>query len=692
MTELQRVFARNGPISVGVDTGGTHTDVVLVHDRKVVTLKVPTTPQDLNIGILDGLEKACAVAGVGLERLSRFVYATTYVTNLIVEEKDTNVGLITTAGFRDVLEIGRASRKPDVYDIQWRPTRPLVPRHLRLGVRERMDYQGSVLTPLDERAARDVLQQLKEAGVRSIAVCLLHAYANPAHERRIAELAREVCPGVDVSLSSDVVREFREYERTSTTCVNAFIKKAIVEHLDALEIAAGERAISAGCYIMRGNGGLSTFRKASNLAAAITHSGVMGGIIGATALATQCGIRNIITLDMGGTSTDVALVTDGTPQMTQRSKVGGHPLLIPTLDMITIGAGGGSMAWIEGGSGLRVGPRSAGSVPGPACYGLGGVNPTVTDANLYTGRLNPEFFLAGTRPLYPEKSEAALREKIAEPLSLSLAEASIGILSIAEAHMANAIRLVSVERGLDPRDFALVAFGGAGALHAVRLAEALSIKKILIPPAPGNLSAMGLLCADIRHDFVQTMVTDLDPNVTEVLKQIVQTLLAQANEALKGEGVEPVHAQYQATVDLRYQGQNYDLNIPLVDRDLEGDFSSLEGRFNDLHERVYGYRLNARTVQLVNVRVTAIGFNEKASWPIYEDGAGTPVPAARREIYIESQGWQLAPVYRFEDLHPTQEIAGPAIVEYPGSTLFVAPNWVARFDESKNAHLTHFDA
>ena len=242
------------------------------------------------------------------------------------------------------------------------------------------------------------------------------------------------------------------------------------------------------------------------------------------------------------------------------------------------------------------------------------------------------------------------------------------------------------------REFALVAFGGAGALHAVRLAEALSIKKILIPPAPGNLSAMGLLCADIRHDFVQTMVTDLDPNVTEVLRQIVQTLLTQANEALKGEGVESIHAQFQATVDLRYQGQNYDLNIPLVDHDLEGDFGALEGRFNDLHERVYGYRLNARTVQLVNVRVTATGFNEKASWPIHKVGAGAPVPAAQREIYIESLGWQPAPVYRFEDLHPTQEIAGPAIVEYPGSTLFVAPNWVARFDEAKNAHLTHIDA
>src|SRR5690606_25195967 len=271
---------------------------------------------------------------------------------------------------------------------------------------------------LDEEQVRRVLREIKAAGVKSLAVCLLHAYANPAHETRIAQLAAEICPEIDISLSSDVVREFREFERTSTTCVNAFIKKAIIEHLDALESTAAERGMTASCYIMRGNGGLSTFRQASSLAAAVTHSGVMGGIVGATALAAQCGIRDIITLDMGGTSTDVALITNGTPHMSHRSKVGPHPLLIPTLDMVTIGAGGGSMAFIDGGSALRVGPRSAGSVPGPACYGQGGVQPTVTDANLYAGRLNPDFFLAGARKLYPDLSEQAIAGRIAGPLGI----------------------------------------------------------------------------------------------------------------------------------------------------------------------------------------------------------------------------------------------------------------------------------
>ena len=677
-------------VAIGIDTGGTHTDVVLVHHGGVQTLKVPTTPGDLNIGILDGIEKICAASGVRVEDVRRFVYATTYVTNLIVEEKQASVALLTTEGFRDVLEIGRASRKPDVYDIHWRPAPPLVPRHLRFVVKERMDHKGEVLVPLDEAMLRAALLQIKQSGVESLAVCLLHAYANPEHEQRIAQLAREICPEVDVSLSSDVVREFREYERTSTTCVNAFIKRSIGEHLTDLQATARRRGMQAPCYIMRGNGGLSTFDRASELAVSITHSGVMGGIVGATALAAQCGIPDIITLDMGGTSTDVALVSNGTPTMTHQSKVGPYPLLVPTLDMVTIGAGGGSMATVEGGSALRVGPRSAGSVPGPACYGQGGEVPTVTDANLLTGRLNPQFFLAGARQLYPDRSEQAITTTIAAPLGIAPEQAAIGILSIAEAHMANAIRLVSVERGLDPRDFTLVAFGGAGALHAVKLAEALGITRVLIPPAPGNLSAMGLLCADVRHDLARTVVVALNGDATAVLRATVQSLLASAREALQNEGIQPADSQLFTSVDLRYQGQNYELNLPLTDSDLQGDFTALTRRFGERHEQVYGYLLKGREVQLVNVRVTATGTIKKAAWPSQTPSAQTTATAlARRPVYLEEQGWAQVDVFRFVDLHPAQVIQGPAVIEYPGSTLFVAPGWKAELDTFKNAHLSH---
>lgn len=688
---LDKVRSARTPVAIGIDTGGTHTDVVLVHGNDVRTLKVATTPDDLNVGILDGIEKICSVAGVDVAQVSRFAYATTYVTNLIVEEKEPSVALVTTDGFRDVLEIGRASRKPDVYDIHWRPAPPLVPRHLRFVARERMDYRGRPITPLDEAQMRATLEEIKRSGVKSLAVCLMHAYANPAHEARIGELAREICPEIDVSLSSEVVREFREYERTSTTCVNAFIKKAIGDHLHALEVKTHDRGMSAGCYIMRGNGGLSTFGRASELAAAITHSGVMGGIVGATALAAQCGINNIITLDMGGTSTDVALVTDGTPRMTHRSTVGPYPLLVPTLDMVTIGAGGGSLAYIEGLAALRVGPRSAGSVPGPACYGQGGDCPTVTDANLYTGRLNPEFFLAGKRKLYPEKSSEAIHEKLSRPLGITAADAAVGILSIAEAHMTNAIRLVSVERGLDPRDFTLVAFGGAGALHAVRLAEALGIRKVLIPPAPGNLSAMGLLCADVRHDFARTMVAPLTPDITARLRETIAELLEQARLALEGEGVSASHSQFATTVDLRYLGQNYELNLPLVDADLQGQVQGLVERFGDQHQRVYGYLLTGKEIQVVNVRVTATGFMEKAAWPSHDAAVQAPQVLAQRELYLEGQGWVSANVYKFADLRANHIIHGPAIVEYPGSTLFLAPDWEAKFDPFKCAHLTYLN-
>lgn len=676
-------------IAIGVDTGGTHTDVVLLDGDTVKTLKVPTTPSDLNVGILKGMTEICEANGLSIQQLDRFCYATTFVTNLIVEQKGARIALITTEGFRDVLEIGRASRKPDVYDIHWRAGKALVDRHMRFVVSERMSYAGEVITELDEVQARVVLEAIRHSGVKSLAVCFLHAYANPIHERRIAQLASEICPDVDVSLSSDVVREFREYERTSTTCVNALIKKAITEHLNSLAKASRDKGLDGGCYIMRGNGGLSTFHAASKVPAAITHSGIMGGIVGATALARQCGIQNIITLDMGGTSTDVALISNGEPQLVHQSKVGEYPLLIPTLDMVTIGAGGGSIAYIDGGSALRVGPHSAGSVPGPACYGQGGVDPTVTDANLFTGRLNAQAFLGGARTLYPEKAEQAIEKKIAGPLGIRTADAALGIMSIAEAHMTNAIKLISVERGLDCRDFTLFAFGGAGALHATRLAEELSISRVVIPPAPGNLSAMGLLCADVRHDLARTLVIELDASSVPAMRAAVAELKSEAATALQHEGISAADALLFMSIDLRYKGQNYDLNLPLNDADFNDVFLGLRARFNQQHQQVYGYLLQNRHVEVVNLRVTATGTVPKARWPRHPSISEPPVPHSMRSVYLSETGWETIGVYRFDDLFPEQSIQGPAIVEYPGSTLFLAPKWTCTFDAFKNAHLNH---
>jgi len=686
MTQDTEIATRSAGVSIGIDTGGTHTDLVLVGADRVLTLKVPSTPDDLSNGILDGIARIVAIAGLDMSAVTRFVYASTMVTNLIVEESESNIGLITTEGFRDVLEIRRASRKPEVYNIHWRPPKALVPRHLRLTVAERMDARGEVVTPLDEEATRSALGEFQRQGVQSVAVCLLHSYANPAHERRIAEIAAATCPEIELSLSSDVVREFREFERTSTTCVSALIRRPITRHLSGLAQALAGNGVGATPFIMRGNGGVSTFEAAAKLPAALAHSGPMGGIVGATALAGACGIDRIITLDMGGTSADVSLVSGGEPLLTNQSMVGQQPLLLPTLDLVTIGSGGGSIAWIDGGLGMRVGPRSAGSVPGPACYAQGGSDPTVTDANLFTGRLNSEYFLAGARRLSPDLAADAIQTKLAAPLGISREEAALGILAIAESHMVNAIRLVSVERGLDPRDFTLVAFGGAGPLHAAALADALSIRSVLIPPAPGNLSAMGLLCADVRHDLTRTLVADVGSTLAARLQDTFSELLAEGEAALAADLVAPDARQFQLGVDLRYQGQNYDLSLGMTecnDRTLE----DLVQRFHALHESVYGYQLRTHAVQLVRVRVTAVGRNAHAVWPRASMAHGTASPVASRRVLMASGDWADVPVYRVMELGPGHEIAGPALVEYPGSTLYAPPGWHARFDEQMNARM-----
>ena len=687
-----------GVYALGIDTGGTHTDLVLAGEGRLYTHKVPSTTNDLNDGIIAGMEAITTAAGVPLSSIGRFVYASTFVTNLFIEGKQAPVGLITTDGFRDVLEIGRASRKPDVYDIHWRPAKPLVARHLRFGVRERVDHHGQVLVPLNEASVRAALEALRGAGVGSIAVCLLHAYANPVHERRIAAIAAECCPELDVSLSSEVVREFREYERTSTTCVNAFIKAPIARHLRSLGGALRARGVPAIPAIMQGNGGVCRFETAVLRPVHVTHSGVMGGIVGASALAARSGVRNIITLDMGGTSADVSLIADGQPTMAHRSSVGPYPLLAPTLDMVTIGAGGGSIAWIDGGTALRVGPQSAGSMPGPACYGQGGTAATVSDANVVAGRLNPDYFLNGSRRLDPALARRAV-EAIAAPLGISIEAAALGIIAIAEAHMVNAIRLVSIERGLDPREFTLVAFGGAGALHAARLAEALSIGELLIPPVPGNLSAMGLLCADTRHDHARTVFSSLTSELAAGLADIVSELVRDATAALEADGVSPLHHRFDVAVDLRYEGQNYELTLPLADAEIaaaarEG-FGPLVERFDAAHLRMYGYRLAGRAIQLVSVRVAAIGAAPHAQFPMLDAAPAGEARArlyARRRVLIEAGHSADVDIYRYGDLRAGQSFAAPAVVEYAGGTLFAPPGWCGRVDEFGNVRMHHVTA
>lgn len=679
-------------LQIGVDTGGTHTDVVLL-DRDggtFHTLKVPTTPQDLSIGILEGVRRILREAGKATsDEDVLFHYGTTLVTNILVEEQDLPVGLLTTAGFRDVLAIGRAVRKPNIYDIHWRPQRPLVPRSLRLGVAERMDHKGAVVTPLDEDAARAALRDLKARGVGAVAVCFLNAYANPAHERRVAELAAEECPGVPVSLSSDVVREFREYERTSTTVLNAFVVAPMVRHLDELAERLRGEGVGRQPFIMRGNGGIMSFDLAKSLPAAVTHSGPVAGIVGGNAIAKAAGITDAITFDMGGTSSDVALIAGSEPFATTRGTLAGYPVLLPMLDLVTIGSGGGSIAWIDAGGGLKVGPRSAGSVPGPACYGQGGGDPTTTDANLLCGRLNGDYFLNGDRVLRRDLAEQAVREKIAEPLGLSVEDAALGILAIAEAHMVNAIKLVSVQRGIDPRTFTLIGFGGAGPLHAVSLADAIGMRQVLIPAAPGNVSASGLLAAEVRHDLVRTRVTPLAAVDPAAVAAEYEALVAEAVAALAAQGIAPEQAQVLRAIDLRYRGQAYELTLPLPAGPLgEAALAGLAERFHAEHARVYGYRLDHHGVEVVNLRATGTSLPPPLPWPVREAQDGHPQPTGHRRVAWRSRedaaDW---PVYRFIAIAPGHSVTGPAILEYPGSTCVIPPGWTATWDAWRHARV-----
>lgn len=612
------------------------------------------------------------------------------VTNLLIQ-RNTKIpaGMLTTKGFRDVMDIRRGARGEHVYDISWRPEEALIPRSLRLGVSERIDHQGNVVVPLDEDEVRQACRELASAGVESFAISFINAYANPEHERRAGQIVAEEFPGADISLSSDIARQFREYERTSSTVVNAYVRRALSNHLSSLTEKLNAEGVKAVPYIMRANGGLMTFDAASALPVAITHSGPTAGIVAGVTISQAAGIPDVITFDMGGTSSDVSLISNGKPLLTSKGSIEGWPVVLPMLDLVTVGAGGGSMAWVDEVGGLKVGPMSAGAVPGPACYGQGGENPTITDANIILGRLNPDFFLAGARRLHPELSLAAVKAKIAGPLGLDPAEAARGIIAIAESHMVNAVKQISVQRGLDPRDFALVGFGGAGPLHVLGLAEELDITTVLVPAAPGNFSAMGQLAGNIQHDFVQTRVGLLDAGSAPELTAEFRRMAEEGRQSLEADGVPEQERIYRASLDLCYLGQNHELSVEVSDIALtEAAIADLQRQFHAEHHRNFGFSAEGRDIKLVNLRLSAIGLLPGLKLKSYAARQKPADPVGARPVVMPEGTQQDTPVYRFDDLGPGQTIEGPAIVEYAGSTLFIRPDWTAVFDEMMTARIT----
>src|SRR5580658_5208552 len=592
---------------VGVDSGGTFTDVCLFDDEtgRVEVWKVSSTPDDPSKGIAAGVAEAMARVDAAPAGISYFGHGTTVATNALIQHRGAKTGLITTDGFRDLLEIGRQKR-PDLYDMNVDKPVPLVTRDLRLEVSERLRHDGSVETPLDEAALRDAVRRLKAAGVQSVAVCFLYGFINTAHEATAAHILREEFPEAFASVSHDVAPEFREFERLSTTVVNAYLGPVMRFYIGHLGQRVRELGVSATPHLTQSNGGVISFEQAERLPVRTVLSGPSTGVVGAREVGRLAGYPDLITFDMGGTSTDVALLSGGECRLSGEAVVQGYPIKAPMLDIHTVGAGGGSIAYVDGGL-LKVGPRSAGANPGPVCYGLGNIEPTVTDANVLLGLLNPRHLLGGRMKVHHDLARAAI-ERLAAELGLDAMATADGILSVVTANMARAIRVISVQRGYDPRDYTLMAFGGAGPLHAARLAKELDIGRILVPRNPGILCAMGLLLTDLRADFAITRLRALDDAVLSDIRTAFHALDARARDWFDRESIGAADRRIARTVDMRYAGQNYELSVPLPDGDIAaGSLTALADGFAAVHRRMYGFAPDDEPVQLVTFRVEATG-------------------------------------------------------------------------------------
>jgi N-methylhydantoinase A len=679
---------------LGIDVGGTFTDLVLVDDaqEKVHYTKTLTTPHDLSEGVMTGLDKILGIAKASMADVDYVVHGTTIGTNALLERKGARTGLITTEGFVDVLEIGRFQRpKEGLYDFTVANPEPLVPRHLRKAVGERVDSGGKVQRDLDEDEVLEVLRYFKDEGIESLAVCLLFSFLNPDHERTVGRLAGDVLPDCYVSLSSEVAPEFREYERTSTTVINAYLQPILDQYLARLGHRLNERHGDVDLRVMQVGGGMMRAEVARRWAVQVVNSGPAGGAVSGSYVARATGNPDSISVDMGGTSFDICMIEDGRPRTSVEAEFEGFPVKIPVVDINGIGAGGGSIAWLDAGGVLNVGPRSAGSHPGPACYGLGGDVPTVTDANLVLSRLNPASFLGGEMKLDVERAKEAVGG-LGREMGVSVEEAADGIIRVVNANMAKGISVSSTEKGYDVREFALVAFGGAGPLHAVQLARELGIPRVLVPPAPGTFSALGLLVADTRHDYVQSFPRPADSVDSRELLGVFRKLEAEGAAELEEERVRPEAVRISRSVDMRYRGQAYELNVPVDGRDSldREDVENLVAEFTRRHRDLYQYISEEEDVEFVNVRVRAVGLSPPMKLPKLEAGPPDPSKALkeRREVHFEGVGFAKVDIYDRARLLAGNLLRGPCIVEEPMSTTVLIGGSSAEVDEAGNILIT----
>jgi N-methylhydantoinase A len=673
---------------IGVDSGGTFCDICLFDDEsgRVEVWKVSSTPDDPSRGIAQGVAEGTGNVGADPAAIGYFGHGTTVGTNALIQHRGVPTGLITTDGFRDLLEIGRQKR-PDLYDLQADKPEVLVARDLRLEVPERIRHDGTVETALDEQALREAARALKAAGVQSVAICFLYGFVRPAHEVTARRILAEEFPEAFACASHEVAPEFREYERMSTAVVNAYLGPVMQGYIRRLAGRLKELGLTTTPHLTQSNGGVIGFEQAARLPVRTVLSGPSTGVVAAQELGKMVGIPDLITFDMGGTSTDVALLQGGQCRLTGEAVVHGYPIKAPMLDIHTVGAGGGSIAHVDSGGLLKVGPRSCGAFPGPVCYDKGNTEPATTDANVVLQTLNPTHLLGGRMAVRQDLAKAAIG-RLAEQLGLDVMATAQGIISVVTANMARAIRVISVQRGHDPRDYTLVAFGGAGPLHAARLAKELEIRRILVPRNPGILCAMGLLLTDLRADFATTRLTLLEPAVAPVIEAAFADLATQADHWFAEEEIPAEKRQIRRTVDMRYAGQNYELPVALPEGPVtEASLKALAEGFAAAHQRQYGFVAEEEAVQLVTFRVEATGLVAKASFTPQPD-AGPDAGAAiigKRDVWMpEAGGWVSCPVYDRAALKSGNRIAGPAIVEQMDATTVVLPGMTGRVEPYLN--------
>ena len=678
---------------LGVDIGGTFTDVALVNDADgtIGIAKTSTTPRNFAQGVITGLKQAIASYNVPVDDVSLLSHATTVVTNAVLEQKGARTALISTRGFRDLLELRRSARS-DLYDLFQDAPISLVPRHRRLEVTERIDAAGAVVTPLAESEIADLVKTLKKLEVEAVAVTLLFSFLNDSHERRLGEKLRAALPGIPVFLSCEVLPEVREFERTSTTAVCAYVGPILESYLTQLETAVTGLGLP-NLHIMGSTGGVFDVKEALRIPVNSIESGPAAGVIAAQLIGLQINELNLISFDMGGTTAKASLIRDGEIEITAEYEVGGsgsqnrwvtgtgHPIRVPVIDLAEVSAGGGSIAWVDPAGSLRVGPGSAGAEPGPVCYGQGGTEPTVTDANLVLGYLDANSLLDGDLPIDYNRAVRALEEKIGNPMNMDAQTAAAAIREIVNNGMAEALRIVSIERGHDPREFCLVAFGGAGPLHAAALAEELEIPRVIVPPIPGGFSALGLVGTDVRRDYARTLYQPLSDLEARDISAVWSELITEGKNMLKESGIPASRWQFHRSADLRYTRQAYELNVTAD----EGEFTTtakdqLADRFHARHKQTYGHQNPNEPVHLVTLRLTAVGKLDRLEITHHTDTVGNS-EKSRRSAWFADVGTVECAVHDRNRLDATSQLTGPAIVESLDSTLVIPPGWSASNDQ-----------